>query len=56
MFKRIILARLREPSTMTAIGAGVLLFGGTAELAEGLQQAIGGLALVLGMLMPEKAR
>lgn len=55
MFKKIILARVREPSTLAAIGAGVMLFGGSVELAEGVQQAIGGVCLMLAAVLPEKA-
>lgn len=56
MFKRLILARVREPSTLAAIGAGVMLFGGSVELAEGVQQAIGGVALLLAVFLPERSR
>lgn len=49
----LILARLREPSTMAAIGVLIALFGGSAGLSQGVAQIVGGLAAVLGVVLPE---
>lgn len=51
-----ILARLEEPSTWAAGGAGALIIHAVAPgaLGDGLLAIGGGLAVVLGIVLPEK--
>lgn len=48
--------RLREPSTLGILGAAVIMFGGSLELAEGVKEAVGGVAMLAGVLLPERGR
>lgn len=50
-----IINRIKEPSTWTALGAIAVLFGVPAGTVDAVHMIAGGVAALLGVLLPEKA-
>jgi hypothetical protein len=50
-----VLNRIKEPSTWTALGAIAVLFGIPTGTVDAVHMIAGGVAALLGVLLPEKA-
>ncbi len=48
-----LIARIKEPSTWTALGAIGLLFGFPPGTIDAVHMLLGGVAALVGMLLPE---
>lgn len=51
--RKIIISRLREPSTLAGLSALAMLFGVSADVAQPVVQAVAGVAAALAVLLPE---